>query len=119
MKTLALCLLPTLLAGCASDVANRYYASTKYPPKPVDTVEILFAQPTRPYEVIADFQSRGENAKDVRKKAAAIGADAVIVTYLGGTYGNGEQWASETSWTRDRYSRIAGTAIRYKESTGD
>ena len=36
--------------------------------------------------VIADFQSRGENAKAMQKKAAKIGADAVIVVYLGGYY---------------------------------
>ena len=47
-------------AACASDVANRYYGSVKYPPRPVQEVEVLTKNPSRPYTVIADFQSRGE-----------------------------------------------------------
>jgi hypothetical protein len=105
-----------LAVGCTSDVANRYYAGEKYAPKPIDQVEVLYKEPSRPYVVIADFQSRGEDAEDMRKKAADIGADAVIVTYLGGTYGNNEKWSKESSmWTKDRYSRISGTAIRYTD----
>jgi hypothetical protein len=102
--------------GCASDIANRYYAAEKYPAKPIDQVQVLYDEPSRPYTVIADFQSRGEDANDMREKAAAIGADAVIVTYLGGTYGNSEEWAEETNKrTMKRYRRITGTAIRYKD----
>ena len=114
MRSLLLLLVAGCLAGCASDVANRYYASEKYPAKPVDQVEVLQQEPSRPYDVIADFQSRGEDAQDMRRKAARIGADAVIVTRLGGVYGNGEQWSEERQFTRKSYSRITGTAIRYR-----
>jgi hypothetical protein len=107
-------LLAVLLAGCASDVANRYYASTNYPPKDPKEVAILRTAPSRPYEVIADFQSRGESPKSVAKKAAKIGADAVIIATLGGYYELGTQWASQDNQSHT-YTRIVGTAIRYKQ----
>jgi hypothetical protein len=100
-------------AGCATDVANRYYASTKYPPKKPEEVQILRQAPARPYEVIADFQSRGESSKSVAKKAAKIGADAVIIATLGGYYELGTEWASQDNQAHT-YTRIVGTAIRYK-----
>lgn len=99
--------------GCASDVANRYYKQERYTPKPVEQVDLLFSKPDRSFEVIADFQSRGESPEDYREKAARIGADAVIVTHLGGFYATDEQWAG-TDRYKDRYhSHIIGTAIRY------
>jgi hypothetical protein len=102
------------LSACATDVANRYYAPTTYPPKQPVQVEVLRQAPTRPYEVIADFQSRGDSVKAVQKKAAMIGADAVIISTLGGYYELGEQWASNDAQS-NTYTRICGTAIRYKQ----
>ena len=103
-----------LLSSCATDVANRYYASTTYSPKLPEQVEVLRQAPSRPYEVIADFQSRGESVKAVRNKASKIGADAVIISTLGGYYELAEQWASGDAQS-NTYSRICGTAIRYKQ----
>jgi hypothetical protein len=100
-------------AGCATDVANRYYASTTYPPKNPQDVQILRTSPARAYEVLADFQSRGESPKSVAKKAAKIGADAVIIATLGGFYELGTEWASQDNQA-NTYTRIVGTAIRYK-----
>ena len=110
LLTVSVCLMSV---GCATDVANRYYASTNYPPKNPQDVQILRQPPARPYEVIADFQSRGESPKSVAKKAAKIGADAVIIATLGGYYELGTQWASQDNQA-DTYTRITGTAIRYK-----
>jgi len=107
-----LALLPVLSSGCASDVANRYYGTVKYPARPVSEVEILHKNPSRSFTVLADFQSRGETPKDMQKKAAAIGADAVIVTILGGLYDTGEQWAGNDS-NSHTYSRICASAIKY------
>ena len=110
LLAVTICLLSV---GCATAVANRYYASTKYPPKNPQEVQILKQAPDRPYEVIADFQSRGESPKSVAKKAAKIGADAVIVVMLGGYYELGTEWAN-VDYQADTYTRINGTAIRYK-----
>ncbi len=108
------CVAATLpLAGCATDVANRYYSSTTHPPKNPSSVQILRREPSRPYEVIADFQSRWDTPEAVRAKAAKIGADAVIITQPGGYYRTDQEWAG-----RDPYAgstaRICGTAIVYK-----
>ena len=103
-----------LLAGCAgTDVANRYYAPEKYPPKDPKDVELLSQRPERDFVVIADFQSRGESPEAMRTRAAKIGADAIIVVILGGYYYTGDEWAGKDS-KGSTYTRITGTAIRYK-----
>ena len=107
-STVLLCIFMT---ACATDVANRYYGTVKYPPRNPAEVQLLRQAPTKDYVVIADFQSRGESPEAMRKKAAGIGADAVIVSILGGYYSRSEEWAGSEATT---YSRIVGTAIRYK-----
>ena len=102
-----------LLIGCASDQASRIYITEKLPPKEANQVEILRVSPTRPYEVIADFQSRGESPQDMQRRAAAIGADAVIVVIAGGYRARSDEAAGQDT-QGDAYSRIMGTAIRYK-----
>lgn len=102
-----------LVTSCSSDVANRYYGTQTYPAKPITQVEILMVRPDRDFIVIADFQSRGETPEDLQQKAAEIGADAVLVKILGGQYDLSEQWASKDSRSHT-YTRIVGTAIRYK-----
>lgn len=111
--TLGLLIVASLLAGCATDVANRYYAAEKYPPKETKDVELLWQRPAREFVVIADFQSRGESSEAMRRRAAKIGADAVIVAILGGLYNTSEEWAGHDSQS-NTYSRITGTAIKYK-----
>ena len=101
-----------ILTGCATDIANRYYASEKYPPKKPDQVELLWKNPQRQYVVIADFQARGESPEGMRKWAAKIGADAVIVSILGGYYDRRTTWAGDDKLLNS-YSRITGTAIKY------
>jgi adenine/guanine phosphoribosyltransferase-like PRPP-binding protein len=105
------------MAGCATDVANRYYTSRTYEPRDVADVEVLWRKPTRAFVVIADFQSRGETAEAVREKAAKLGADAVIVAVVGGLYSIREQWAGKDSMgttTNSGTGHIVGTAIKYK-----
>jgi len=101
------------LAGCTSDVANRYYSSEHFPPRDPTTVEILSDPPTRAYEVIADFQSRGDTPKSLQEKAAEIGADAVIVVQLGGYVQYNAEWARQQDY-HSPYDHIIGTAIKYK-----
>lgn len=99
--------------SCATDVANRYYGTAHYPPKAAAEVALLSSAPSRQYIVIADFQSRNESPESVRRKAAEIGADAIIVTTLGGRYEKSEEWATQNQDT-GMYTRIVGTAIKYK-----
>ncbi len=106
-------LVAVLATGCATDIANRYYGAQRYPPKDPKEVELLRQKPTREFIVIADFQSRGEKPEAMRKRAAKIGADAVIVSTLGGWYDLKEEWASSDQ-QGNTYTRITGTAIKYK-----
>lgn len=107
----AIIALSLFMAGCAQDVASRYYANERYAAKPPSEVQILWKSPERKYVVIADFQSRGESPDDMRDKAAKLGADAVIVQLLGGFATFDEYPSLDKQHTS--YSRIAGTAIRY------
>lgn len=108
------CLAAVLpLAGCATDVANRYYSATNYPSKDPVKVQVLRQEPSRPYRVIADFQSRWDTPDSVRAKAAKIGADAVIIVQPGGYYRTDQQWVGHDSCAGSS-SRICGTAIVYK-----
>lgn len=101
-----------VLASCASDVANRYYVQERYKPVAAEKVQLLWEKPNKPFTVIADFQSRGESPQDMQKKAAEIGADAVIISLLGGNYSKNEEWASKDRHSTS-YSRIAATAIKF------
>ena len=112
-KSFFIIIILFLISSCARDVANRYYGSKTYPPKNPSQVELLRDAPAREYEVIADFQSRGETPEDMREKAAKIGADAVIVSTVGGYYSRGEQWAGSDTYS-NTYNRIIGIAIKYK-----
>ena len=100
--------------GCAQDVANRYYASQQYAAKDPKNVELLFRAPSRPFTVIADLQSRNESPQAMKKRAAKIGADAIIVSPLGGYYSLNEEWADSDSMSRT-YSRLVGSAIKYNQ----
>jgi hypothetical protein len=105
--------LAVLLVSCTTDEANRYYSPVRYPEKSPSEVAILRSRPDREFIVIADFQSRGESATAMQRKAAKIGADAVIVVFLGGFYSLNDRWANADS-QRDSFSRITATAIKYK-----
>lgn len=115
MKRFRLALIATLLAvtGCTSDVANRYYAPVQYPPRPQAEVQILNSRPALPFVIIADFQARGESAEGMQAQAAAIGADAVIITPLGGASNRSDEWAGNDSMA-NTYSHLVGTAIKYQ-----
>lgn len=113
MKLIALIILGLFLVGCSTDVANRYYANEQYAPKSKEDVLILTSKPTRAFIVIADFQSRGETASDLQVKAAKIGADAVIVSHVGGLYSRSEEWASKDRYKGEFHDHILGTAIKF------
>jgi uncharacterized protein YbjQ (UPF0145 family) len=102
-----------LVGSCTSDEAHRYYAETTFPRKKVEEIEVLREAPSKAYDVIADFQARGASVKYMRKKAAEIGADAVIIGTYGGYKLRSEEWASQDAYSNS-YSRIVGTAIKYK-----
>jgi hypothetical protein len=73
----------TVFAGCSSTIP---VSANRYPAVPVGSVQVLFQEPTRPYEVIALVGTEGNltpfvaDINGLRVAAAKVGADAVIVT---------------------------------------
>ena len=102
------------LSGCVAGEANRYYLKEKLPAKDIKEVEVLREAPSRPYIVIADLQASQITVKQMQKRAAEIGADAVIVTPVGGWYSRSEVWAGDDQYSSS-YSGLIGTAIKYKK----
>lgn len=102
-----------LIAGCAYDEAHRYYADERYPARDPEQVEILHSKPDRPHVIIADLQARGASAEYMRKEAAKIGGDAVIVSFYGGYRARSDEWAGQDA-QKHTYSRITGTVLKYR-----
>jgi hypothetical protein len=112
-------------SGCVYDEANRCYLKEKLPPKQVSEVQILREAPQQPYTVIADLQAGrtyfwalvwvfewDTSPKYMQKRAAEVGADAVIVVSAGGAYSRDEVWAGKDRHS-DSQNRMLGTAIKY------
>ncbi len=100
--------------GCVSDEACRYYLKEDIPAVDISDVEVLWEEPQKPYTVIGDFQAYNAKVKHMRKRAAEIGADAVIIVPAGGWYSLDEVWADKDRHS-DSYNRLVGTAIKYNE----
>ena len=80
----------------------------RYPPKDPSEVLILYEKPDRPYEEIGIVSAEsnwttGEAIKAMRAKAAAVGADAIIIKQTGAGYG---------------YILVTGTAIVFTDDKG-
>jgi|SRR3989338_7741246 len=102
------------LTGCVTGEADRYYLAEKLPEKKTAEVEVLREAPAQPHEVIAEFQANNASANHMRKRAAKIGADAVIVVPAGGWYSRGETWAGSDTYSSS-YTSLIGIAIKYKK----
>ena len=102
-----------LMTACVHDEAHRLYLDEPLPSKPSSSVEVLFEEPDRPYDVIADLQARNGSIEYLRKEAAKIGADAVLCSFVGGKRDLGDKWADQD--TSKTYQRIAGTAIIFRD----
>jgi len=98
----------------SSERANdRPDVTERFAPRDPQEVELLWDKPQEDYVVIGHFHSRGDSPKSIRKRAARIGADAVIVTPLAGESVKVDTPSRMPQLSRP-YSRIVGEAIRYK-----
>ena len=113
LTSVAALLFTVLLLSCASDEAARYYGDVRYPPRPPEEVELLYKAPTRAYTVLADIQAYNVSPAHMRRRAAEIGADAVIIVPSGGRYSESEVWADQDRY-QHTYSRLLATAIKYR-----
>jgi hypothetical protein len=92
MRTrLATLLIPLLVLGCVTTKVYRSGSGATYPPTKPDDVLVFFSAEDvkRPYEVIAEILSEGSSGwgytdsslvSRAQKKAAVLGAHAIIVT---------------------------------------
>ncbi len=113
LTSVAVLLFTVLLLSCASDEAARYYGDVRYPPRLPEEVEILYKTPTRSYTVLADIQAYNVSPAHMQRRAAEIGADAVIIVPSGGRYSESEVWAGQDRY-QQTYSRLLATAIKYQ-----
>ena len=112
-KMISIIIFLLCVIGCISDEANRCYLKNKLPAKKTSEVEVLREEPQCSYIVVADFQAKNASFKHMQKRAAEVGADAVIVVPAGGWYSRNEIWADKDKQSNS-YSRLIGTAIQYK-----
>ena len=104
------------IAACTYDKAYRYYLTERFAPKDPSEVAVLYEKPDREFIIMADLQARGVSVDFMRREAAKLGADAVIVVILGGYYAHSEEWADgdKDEKTKNSYTRIVATVIKYK-----
>ena len=102
-----------LISACAYDEAARYYGDINYPERKPSEVEILTAAPASDYTVIADIQANRSSARHMQRRAAKIGADAILLVYGGGSYNQCEIWAGVDGQSHT-YTRLMATCIVYK-----
>ena len=95
-------LAPLILCSCRSvDVKWIMEKGTGFPATDPDKVKVEYDPPQGNYIAIADLKANGNSEHVMRKAAAKLGADAVVVKKIG----------VETSSARHC---IFGTAIKYK-----
>jgi hypothetical protein len=75
---LCVVLAVSFLCGCVAPSYSRVYET--YPPTSPSAIEILRSKPAHDFVLIADTQMHGPSENQVRKWAAGVGADAVIIT---------------------------------------
>jgi hypothetical protein len=81
--------LALALTGCYG--ATHQVSEHRYPPSAVSSVQVLYQEPNRPYEVLAFVNHRDTVTLSLtncinalRKQAAELGADAVVITQAQG-----------------------------------
>lgn len=120
---LATALLATTGCNTVSVTSNQYLGGQTYPPSNPQTIQILRTEPTRPHvrlgEVQAEPSSDSVSVQKIedalRKSAAKLGADAVVIVYdktqVVGAVVNGPWWGRTVSNVTGRV--IIGVAIKY------
>ena len=86
-KTVALFVLALLAAACAPALRVHYFGGKPgYPSTAAESIDLLRAEPRRPYVAFAEIiydpprhMGRREVEWKLRRKGAAIGADALII----------------------------------------
>ena len=86
MRSILWVVIAVSLSGCAGSAVQ--VSTHKYPPTKPDSIQVLYQEPSKPYEVVALVDQQGSgfdfSANDtipgLKEQAAKVGADAVIIT---------------------------------------
>ena len=125
LRVLAVAAALCCLTGCktVSTSTTQYLGGPIYAPSDPATIQILRTQPTRPHvrlgEVRAEPSSESVGAIEIedalRKAAAKLGADAVVIVYdrtqVTGAWVSGPWWGRSVNTITGRV--IIGVAIKY------
>lgn len=123
-KFVALFVLVLLTAACAPALRVHYFGGGPgYPPTAAESVDLLRAEPRHPYVAFAEIiyepprnMGRREVEWKLRRKGAAIGADALIIetdsVYRDGVYRPNRVRRVRRDGVHDR--GIVAVAIRYR-----
>ncbi len=118
--------LALAISGCASVRASHIQGvgSPAFPPSDPSQIELLHAPPTRPHvrlgevraEPTSDSVEVGEIEQAMRKEAAALGADALVVvhdrTQITGAVVTGPWWGRSLQPIEGRV--VIAVAIKYR-----
>jgi len=113
------------LTGCktVSTSTKQYLGGPTYPPSNPANIEILRTQPTRPHVRLGEVQAEPSSdsvgapqiEEAIRKAAAKLGADAVVIVYdqtqITGAFVSGPWWGRSVNTVTGRV--IIGVAIKY------
>ena len=113
------------VTGCktVSTSTNQYLGGPIYPPSNPANIEILRTQPTRPHVRLGEVQAEPSSdsvgapqiEEAIRKAAAKLGADAVVIVYdrnqITGAFVSGPWWGRSVNTVTGRV--IIGVAIKY------
>jgi hypothetical protein len=121
--TLAITLISSTGCNTVSITSKQYLGGPTYPPSNPQTIQILRTEPTRPHVRLGEVQAEpSSDSVDVqkiedalRKSAAKLGADAVVIVYdktqVVGAVVNGPWWGRTVNDVTGRV--IIGVAIKY------
>ena len=126
-KLVALFILALFAVACAPALRVHYFAGASgYPPTDPSSVDLLRVEPRRPYVAFAEItydppqrMSRREVEWKLRRKGAAIGADALIIetdsVYRDGVYRPNRIRRARSNRRDGTIGRvIVAVAIRYR-----
>jgi hypothetical protein len=87
-RTILLFVLVFVIVSCAPPLMRIHYfpGAKHYQARPLASLDLLRSEPSRPHEALAEIRispsarmSRQEVERQMRERAAAIGADALVI----------------------------------------
>jgi hypothetical protein len=119
--------LASLLVSCASIKTTHYVTSQNYSPREPASVEVLWSEPMAPHEHLGEIVLNDSTASaasseiedKLRKEAAKMGADAVIVVLEAVQSASPSFIAERGTHPTPQRCKVLGLAIKYRRIKND